>query len=266
MASLAVLIGIVLSSELFVHNFSLKTTFLALLVAFVVTGAGNTINDFFDYETDKLNAPTRPIPAGEIKKKNAFYLSISLFAIGVSLSLLINLACFLLALINSLVLYLYARNLKGVPLLGNFSVGYLVGSTFLFGALVVGEIKTTFVLFLLATFSTLGREIAKDIEDISGDMGEVKTIATEFGKNLSSYLAASFTLIAVFLSPTPFLLNYLGHYYLFSVLIADALFIVAIKILLANRSEDSAFKFQKTSKYAMLIALISFLVGSFGIN
>ncbi|PTD94555.1 digeranylgeranylglyceryl phosphate synthase [archaeon SCG-AAA382B04] len=264
MASLAVFIGITLASNFFSMDLSFYNSIIALFVAFFITGAGNTINDYYDYKIDSYNAPNRPIPSGIIKRKEAFLLSITLFLVGISLSYFINWFCFSLALFNSLILFFYARNLKGVPLSGNVSVSYLVGSTFLFGALVVSEVKVTLVLFLLATLSTLGREIAKDLEDVEGDKEKVKTIATEYGEKISANIASFSTLLAVLLSPIPFILGYLGIIYLLIVLVADSLFIFGIKELLINKNQESAHYFQKISKYAMLISLVSFLVGSFG--
>lgn len=264
MASLAVFIGFILASNFLHTDFSIEKIFLGLASAFLVTGAGNTINDYFDYKIDKKNSPDRPIPSGEISRNKALFLSITLFLIGISASIFLNYLCFLLALFNSFLLFFYARNLKGIPLIGNFSVGYLVGSTFLFGALILEKIEVTMILFILATFSTIGREIAKDIEDIEGDKSLVKTVATEYGINTSSKLATVFSSFAVIISPLPYLLDYLGLSYLIIVLIADFLFVLAIKNLFTNQNIKSAHKFQKYSKYAMSVSLISFLIGSIG--
>ncbi len=37
---------------------------LVFLVVFLVSGAGNAINDYFDIKIDSINRPERPIPSG----------------------------------------------------------------------------------------------------------------------------------------------------------------------------------------------------------
>ena len=44
---------------------------LGTLVVFLMAGAGNVINDVFDYKIDAVNKPDRPIPSGRISLKNA---------------------------------------------------------------------------------------------------------------------------------------------------------------------------------------------------
>ena len=46
---------------------------LGAVSVFIATGAGNTINDYYDYEIDMINKPDRPIPSGKIKLKHALY-------------------------------------------------------------------------------------------------------------------------------------------------------------------------------------------------
>ena len=108
---------------------------LACLSVFIILSAGNVINDYFDYEIDKINKKNRPIPSGRIKRNSALYYSIALFLIGIALAFYLNFNNFILALINSGLLILYSYKLKGQPLIGNVIVSWLVGSTFIFGSL-----------------------------------------------------------------------------------------------------------------------------------
>jgi len=126
-------------------------------VVFLITGSGNAINDYYDVEIDRINKPERPIPSGRISKSKALYFSVSLFAVGTLIAFFINMTCGIIALFNSLLLVYYAATLKRTVLIGNLSIGYLTGSTFLFGGAVFytnGGIEAVFVLFLLATLAT----------------------------------------------------------------------------------------------------------------
>jgi geranylgeranylglycerol-phosphate geranylgeranyltransferase len=231
------------------------------LVVFLVSGAGNAINDYFDIKIDSINRPERPIPSGRVKLKEALYFSSLLFALGIILAFSINSICGFIALFNSLLLILYAKILKGTPLLGNLSIGYLTGSTFLFGASVFGfeGLKTLFVLFVLSALAITAREIVKDIEDMEGDKTEgADTLPLRIGARKASYLAVLIGFLALFLSPLPYLMSVLGLRYLYLVLLADLGFLAAIhQILVRNNPAKSS----KMFKIAMFFALLAFIAG-----
>lgn len=242
-------------------DFPFLDSALVFLVVFLVSGAGNAINDYFDIKIDSINRPERPIPSGRVKLKEAFYFSYLLFALGTLLAFSINTVCGAIALFNSILLIIYAKTLKGTPLLGNLSIGYLTGSTFLFGASVFGPggLKTLFVLFLLAALAITAREIIKDIEDMEGDRAEgADTLPLRIGAKKASYLAALIGLLAVILSPLPYLMSVLGLRYLYIVLLADLGFFAAIyQILVRNNPKKSS----KMFKIAMFFALLAFIAG-----
>ena len=180
---------------------------------------------------------------------------------GTLLAFSINPICGSIALFNSLLLIFYAKTLKGTPLLGNLSIGYLTGSTFLFGASVFGYggLKALFVLFLLAALAITAREIVKDIEDMEGDKMEgADTLPLRIGAKKASYLAVFIGFLAVFLSPLPYLMSVLGLRYLYLVLLADLGFFAAIyQILVRNNPAKSS----KMFKIAMFFALLAFIAG-----
>lgn len=234
---------------------------LVFLAVFLVSGAGNAINDYFDIKIDSINRPDRPIPSGRIKAKEALYFSYLLFTLGTLLAFSINSICGLIALFNSLLLILYAKTLKGTPLLGNLSIGYLTGSVFLFGASVFGfgGIKALSVLFLLAALAITAREIVKDIEDMEGDRVEgADTLPLRIGAKKAGYLAVLIGLLAVLLSPLPYFMSILGLRYLYLVFLADLGFLAAIAQLLVR---DNPTKSSKMFKIAMFFALIAFIAG-----
>jgi len=85
---------------------------LVFIAVFLITGAGNAINDYFDAGIDAVNRPDRPIPSGRLKKGYAYKFSILLFASGILTAYFIGTIPFLIALFNSLLLYFYAFSLK----------------------------------------------------------------------------------------------------------------------------------------------------------
>jgi len=142
---------------------------VAFAAAALISGAGNAVNDYFDKDIDAVNRPHRPIPSGMLSARTAVTLGSGLFGVGVVLAALINLPCLALAALNSAILVIYSAELKRRGLAGNLTIGYLVGSTFLFGGLAVSEISVVGILAIMAVLSTVGRELIKGIEDMRGD-------------------------------------------------------------------------------------------------
>lgn len=269
MAAIAATIGVFIAYNILASNapdtvlFPFYGSALVFLTVFLVTGAGNAINDYYDVEIDRINKPNRPIPSGRISIPAALYFSLALFAAGTACAFLINVPCGLIALFNSLLLIYYASTLKRTALLGNLTVGYLTGSTFLFGGAVFFEregLESVFVLFLLATLATVAREIVKDIEDMDGDMKDgARTLPIVIGAGRSAYLAASIGLVAVLASPLPYLQSLMSVRYLFLVAVADLLFAVAVYRILGKGDPAGS---SRMFKMAMAFALISFLAGA----
>ncbi|WMW21343.1 geranylgeranylglycerol-phosphate geranylgeranyltransferase [Methanolobus mangrovi] len=269
MAAIAAVVGvfiaynIVVANNTFLIQFPIFDATKVFLVVFMITGAGNAINDYFDVGIDRINKPERPIPSGKIGLRTALYFSLALFATGTILAASINLICGAIALINSILLIYYASTLKRTALLGNIAVGYLTGSTFLFGGAVFfenGGINGVFVLFLLATLATIAREIVKDIEDIEGDREDgARTLPILIGAKKAAYLASLIGFAAVLASPLPYLQSLMSIRYLFIVALADILFVVAVYQILGKN--DPA-KSSKMFKMAMAFALISFIAGA----
>lgn len=248
MASAAAIIGLAIAG-----GFDPGTSALIFMAVFLVTGAGNAVNDYYDREIDAVNRPARPIPSGRISPAAALKYSLVLFAAGCAAAGLVNQICLVLAGFNSLLLFLYARNLKAVPLAGNVCVSYLTGSAFLFGGAAFGltGINLDLIPFSLSFLATMSREIAKDIEDTEGDrQGGALTLPILAGERVSAMLASAFLLAAMALSYfAPF-----GTAYLVMVAVADIFFLASIPKILKGDASGS----QRTLKMGMAVALLAF--------
>jgi geranylgeranylglycerol-phosphate geranylgeranyltransferase len=259
---------------------------LAIAAAFLITGAGNVINDYADVEADKINRPKRPIPSGAVSKNSALTFSLILFVIGILCAGLINGLCLVLAIVNSLLLIAYSFVLQHKILIGNAAVGYMVGSLFLFGGAVFlnQRIWTVLVLMLLATLANIAREMIKDLEDLEGDKKSflkkiasktVTLIAERFGVTRSGVelkykertmivLAILCLVFAVGLSALPYYYGFLKTGYLAIVVIADCVFISCIYSLLREEKKHKGFgRISKRLKIGMLVALVAFIAGTF---
>jgi geranylgeranylglycerol-phosphate geranylgeranyltransferase len=237
---------------------------LLFITIFLITGAGNAINDYFDAGIDAINRPERPIPSGRLKKGSVYKISIALFACGITVAFFIGSTHipFFIAIINSLLLFLYAFSFKRKVFVGNFSVAYLTGSTFLFGGAAYGlkGIEATSVLFFLSMLATLAREIVKTIEDIEGDKKDgAVTLPIRIGEQPSAYIASMIGFLAILLSPAPYIMGLFNEYYLLVVGLADIIFLYAIYLILKKNPSVSS----KYFKVGMFFALIAFIAGSF---
>ncbi|ADC47735.1 digeranylgeranylglyceryl phosphate synthase [Methanobrevibacter ruminantium M1] len=257
------------------HYYDLPIILCAVIV-FVCTGAGNTINDVFDYKIDEINKPNRPIPSGRISLKNARNYSYLLFAIGIILSFVID------YMINSIwpsvivvpavvIMYLYARNLKAMPLIGNITVATLTGFCFVIAGTVIAcatsSLRILFIsiyLGLFALFMTLAREIVKDMEDIEGDKLEgARTFPILYGKKIPSIVSIILIVVTTLMCPVLYIFGIFNVFYMIVMIVPICMFLYCAYSLKLNPPEEVCAKVSKNLKIAMLISFVAFVLGSF---
>ncbi|MFP4116543.1 MAG: UbiA family prenyltransferase [Candidatus Aenigmatarchaeota archaeon] len=256
MAAVAVLIGAYLGGIA-----SFGPVFLAMATAFLVTGGGMVINDYYDRDLDIIYDHEKPIPNGDVSIKTAIILSFILFAVGIYLSVWINVYALALAAVNSALLVGYAKDLQKRFLVSNITVSFLVGSTFVFGGLAVNNFLPSVLLAAMAFFANTTREIVKDIEDKEADATKgVKSVPIVLGEGKARAVSSSFSLVAILISPLPILLGIFGLFYGIAVVFSVAVFFYSV-VLIERKGDPS--KIQGMLKLGMLLGLIAFLVGAF---
>lgn len=245
----------------FIVNFPFNyDLLLACLVVFLVCSGGMVINDYFDYEIDKVNKPERPLPSKKISKNAALIYSILLFLTANIIALFLRQIIFLFALVNTVLVVFYSWKLKKIALVGNLLVAWLSASSFLFGALLKGTFTITIlILFMMAFFTSVGREIVKSIEDVKGDKKlKAKTLPLVFGEKFAGWIAIFFIFLGILSSPVPYALGLLNFYYAVLVIIADLVLAASCFILFFSPGKSKTIM-----KIGMFVALFSFLVGVF---
>jgi len=232
-------------------------TAVAMVVTAVAVAAGNAINDYFDREIDAINRPARPIPRGAVSPRGALAVAAGWFVLAVALAALLPPLSIAIAAVNLVALVTYTTVFKGTPGLGNVLVSYLVGSTFLFGGAAVGKPTAVVVLALLAGLSTFAREIIKDVEDVAGDREEgLSTLPIAIGERRALWLAAGALVVAVAVSPVPYLTGTFGGVYLLGVGVADAVMLFA-----CYESFTDPAAAQRRFKYGTFLAAVAFVAG-----
>lgn len=216
---------------------------------------GNGLNDYIDREIDKVAHPERPLPSGRMEPKNALYVSIACLALSFITSLFQNVTSIIIVGVAIVLMVAYEVVLKQRGFVGNITIAVLTGLVFLLGGSIVGEIERSFAIAGMAALITVGREIAKDIEDMEGDEGR-HTLPMAIGKKNASIVSTVFYIAGPILSILPLIDHSFNILYPL-IIIPDLLFIYAAFILY-----KSPHKSQKTAKLAMMVALAVFIIGA----
>lgn len=232
--------------------------FIAMLSAFLVCGAGQAINDFYDAAIDARVRQSKPIPSGKADARIVFWYAIALFALGIAVSWFINLVAFSIAFFFSLVLFYYSAFLRRRKYIGNWVVALGTSFTLVFGASISGNYSIVLVLALCALFANAAREILKDIEDVNADKGHKVSLPMKIGAGNVKVFALAFYIIAIILAFLPYVFGHFTNlYYPSLIALASIVFICSSALSFKNKIHSA----QNISKLGMVIALLGFLSG-----
>lgn len=219
-------------------------------------------NDYFDIETDKINAPDRPIPSNLVSLSEALSLSVFLLIAGLVLSYLISITALLFSSGLAVIGFLYNRKFKRNGLAGNLLVSFSVGMTFIFGGLSVGLPFNKIVLFfaVIAALIDLGEEIAADSMDVKGDLLiDSNSIAIKYGKKAALKISVRIFFLVILLTIIPFLLKWFPVIYLIPIGIMDtAIGYSSLRLLKAEGEEGR--KYIRNLYLGATLGLVVFLV------
>jgi len=268
MMGFAVIVG---ASLALAGTFSTNVTLNFLLgftTAFTLTGASMAINDYYDYDIDKINEPHRALPSGTVKRRESIIFALILILVGLTASAFVNPPSpipILLATISLAISVTYATKGKKTGLPGNFLVSACVAITFIYGSFIIGQGFSLKVLLFsaLAFLSNTGREVAKGIVDAEGDKArKMRTIMVIYGSKVASAVSSFFFFSAVFLSLVPWLLGIISIWYIPFVVVADAGFSVSSIMLIKNSSRENVRRTKNLVLVWMLFGMISFFTGT----
>ena len=273
MGALTVVIGL-LNTRLSVPLDKLTINIILGVFTYIfLAAAGNTINDIYDIEIDKINRPERPIPRGSISLKQAKRLFFLFLSIGIILSYLntlilsltlINLA---IAIFFGFITWVYAKWGKKSGFLGNIIVGVSFSIGLVYGAYLNSPIIPPYIFYFFVTAFALlvAREIIKGCEDIEGDKNQgVKTLAIKIGIKPSRNISLIFALLAVVFFILPIFTTIL-NFFLFIIFMVIGLIEVGYTIVLMLTSDLSKEDLKKISlllKIGMFLGLIAFFFAS----
>lgn len=264
--------------------------FLGVLCSISLAAAGYVINDLHDLEADRKNKPHRMVIGLVYSEKQAWTIYFILTLIAVISGYVVAEASgfdnlWLVAPIATVLLYLYAVDLKRRAVIGNLIVSLLVAMPVLLVAVfdvlpaagtendpLIGSVFRVILGYAgFAFFTNFIRELVKDAEDIEGDRAAgYQTLAVIMGTEYLRILI----LVLMFV-----LLIFTGAYNLFLfenkanlvsslyVLVLVNLPILVISWLLINARSKSHFKRAgNLLKLLMLTGMFSMLVFTLAIK
>jgi len=256
---------ILISSLIIKYEGPAISVILPVFVVMFFTIGANTLNDYFDYEIDKINCPNRAISSGLVLRSHALILSLLSFIIGVLIALGLNKNSQLLSIGVSLPLIIaYNVKLKNYPLIGNIIVSLILAISFIYAGLVFENTKPLIIPALLAFGLTLIREIVKDLADIKGDKSAgLMTFPIIYGERKTVILCAILSLFLGIGSFIPFLTGYYNTFYGISLILMVEIPLAVVVISLLNKPAIlTAKRGSKLLKFCTLGGLFSIYIGT----
>ncbi|MGB5264323.1 MAG: UbiA family prenyltransferase [Lutimonas sp.] len=251
---------------------------LSFSIIFIMAG-GYVLNDLYDIETDKINKNRSLILGNKISVEEAKILYGILSFLGLLSGLLLSLDLkiplyFFLFLFPFLLLIIYSKKLKYKFLIGNITIGFLLFISIYYfnifelylidhSSFVIEKNQAQNEIIAIGIFAfllTLLREIAKDAEDIPGDLiSKSSSIPIKLGlkkTNLILGTLACITTISViyFIWQMPSYL--LKAYLLLGVIVPLLYFTISIQ---KNNKPLDYTRSTKLLKSIMLIGILSIL-------
>lgn len=209
---------------------ALRQVALGFTAVFCLSAAALILNDYFDLETDRINAPQRPLPAGLVTPTEVVILSIVVTLTGLLLAALTGPLTLVVALLVWLAGFLYNWRLKQTGLPGNLLVSFSVAMTFVYGGIVVGQMAVPMLWYFAVTalLIDLGEEIAGDALDAAGDqVAGSRSLALLLGPKVALRISAVCFGLVVLGSAVPFWQGWLPWVYLLPIGLMDGMIVVA---------------------------------------
>lgn len=203
---------------------------IGALSAATLNAASNIINQYFDLQIDRINKPTRPLPAGRISIFSAWVFCIILYILSFSSAYYVGTQFFFIVLFTAFVTYAYSGppfRTKRSWLLANLTIAIPRGCLLVVaGWTAVGNVWDIEPWLLGGIFGLyiLGAATTKDFADIEGDKdGGCITLPIKFGVDTSAKLISPFFVL-------PFLLLFFGS--AFNLFQGDKIILMGLATLL----------------------------------
>ena len=99
--------------------------------------AGMALNDYFDYNADKNERSSRPLPSGQISRKTALCLGLALLAAANISAFFVGFQAVMISVIMTILIFAYDIKLKNIKILGILSLSSIRFLNVILGSSVV---------------------------------------------------------------------------------------------------------------------------------
>ncbi len=236
---------------------------IAALTGGFVAAAANSINDYFDVEIDKINKPTRPIPRGDATKQEARLEWFVLSIVAVVLNFFLNIYALGIVLFAVVILYWYSALFKRTIIIGNLVVALMTGMAFIYGAVVVGNLKRAIMPATFAFLINIVREVIKDIEDMEGDRrGKAITLPVRYGTAPALWLASVAIVLLIATTIAAYEFKVYTILYVYPVLFVDILLLAVMILMWKDQTPSTMNRLSNGLKVCMVVGLLAIFLGS----
>ncbi|MCI0404485.1 MAG: geranylgeranylglycerol-phosphate geranylgeranyltransferase [candidate division Zixibacteria bacterium] len=239
--------------------------YLGCLSAFLIATGAYALNDFFDWKIDKINKPTRPLPAGELSGPAASFFGFLSVLTGIVFAYFINPKSFFAAFISGLLVVQYAMIFKRVMIIGHVVTAFLSSFGFLFGAWASGYsgFRLPLYAFVFGFLFHLGREFLKGAEDREADLQQgAKTLAVLTSAKLSVQIAALILTLLAAVAWLPFFTEGFNWIYLVLVILGiDLVLFFSLYRALSNPVPAVLCRVNRYLKFSMAAGLLALWLG-----
>lgn len=257
--------AVIITASILKQMGQVSAWFTALIVVVCYNAAANSINDYFDLETDRINRPNRPLVTGDVKPQTALFLAIILFIIGTILAFTLPFtATFIAVAIVLPLMIFYSIWFKGMPLAGNFIISLILGLTFLFAGAALQDLETMIIPALLAFGLTIVRELVKDISDVEGDRRtKLKTFPIKVGVKKAWTLVAVFAILIGIGAIIPFVIGTYNYWYIIFVLFGVEIpLAITVFSMMKFPTITTAERIAKLLKFSTIAGVLAVWLGS----
>ena len=236
--------------------------YILLVIATVCIAAGGyVINNIMDQDTDEIAKPQNRVVGVSISEAVAYNWYIGLTIVGVGIGFYLSNVIYKptfasMFILVATLLYVYATNLKQIPVLGNVVVALLISISIIIIALFdifpatdeanrnrMGEIFSILIDYAIFAFIiNLIREFVKDMEDMDGDYETgINTLPIAIGISKTKIIVAIVTIVAIallayYVKVNLFELDYVVYYTI--ILIVGPLIYFGVKLLYAKEKKE----------------------------